>query len=102
MRARDALIVWTPTDWAGQHNRGEVDVLDTSEGNWDQKGKHRQFYGATDPQWKTAKPFERLQLIFCTFVMILDHGKIEFEQVHCAFLKIDEYRDAMKSRKLVL
>jgi hypothetical protein len=98
MKAKDAMIVWTPRDKEGSPTRGEIDVLDVEDGA---KGKdYACWLGRGDARWTDAEPPQRLKMMFSLFHRdIVLRDKIAFEAAHKAFSKIDEYVEVMTSLK---
>lgn len=98
MRVIDALVVWTPGNYELNEfapTRGQIDVCDTTEDDWDWKEKYRHFWGAADNRWKQQPHLMRVQMMFAMFHTIVIRDEIEFEAVHAAFMKIDDYREAL-------
>jgi hypothetical protein len=96
MKLKDALIVWTPKSYAVCSTWGQIDVLDTAKGYWDDDSIYKMSAGASSAQWEFATDSVRLNMMFDLFhrTLIL-RCEMDFKATHEAFLKIDEYALAM-------
>ena len=91
MKARDAMVVWTPKGvWTDSDVR--VKVVKWPPVNMLHR-IHPMSYGACNTEFREASEVEQVARLFILFnTIVLRDGRDPFE-VHHAFCEIDEYRE---------
>jgi hypothetical protein len=99
MKAKDALIAWTPNMWPSKWcgaTRGKVRIgplLRDGDVDWtDHPVRYSHTGGAAYGEWREMKPEPLLARLFIEFACITVRDGIDPQEAHRAFLTIDEYR----------
>ena len=96
MKARDALIAWTPVYWKGHHPDlvGKILVAKNDErGVIDWSRGHSHTGGACYSDVNQARGLASSLRLFIDFNTIVTRDGLDPIAVHLAFLAIDEYCD---------
>jgi hypothetical protein len=97
MKAKDALIVWTPvwrTGYAATHGKVRVGpLLKEGDADWTRYPvEYASSGGAGYIARRKMRPSQLLAMVFIDFHSMVVRDGIDPQEAHRAFLTIDEYR----------
>ncbi len=96
MRAREALIAWTPAAFKGESTACQIKIgrlIDETQHDWTDPFMNTG--GAAHVWRRSLKGDEAVKMVFIDFQTIVVGDGIDPQTAHQAFLVIDEYAEAI-------
>lgn len=97
MKAREALIAWTPASWQGWPTAGMVKVgpLISGKDAADWSDPYGMTGGAAYVAVRKMEGYQSKAKLFIDFHTVVVRDGVDAQEAHKAFLVVDEYRSAI-------